>query len=57
MSMHRRRHEAPAVTEKRRSEILLELCLTEDDLDYMGDEQRELVEDVVARMVRNRQVA
>lgn len=57
MSLHRRTDKSTTVTERRRREILLELCLTEDDLTYMGDEQRQLVEDVVARMDRNSQAA
>lgn len=57
MSIHRRTPKSTTVTERRRREILLELCLTEDDLTYMGDEQRQLVEDVVARMDRNNQAA
>ncbi len=47
----------PSTTLEDRRTILSELCLTEEDLLFMGAEQRQLVEDVVVRMARNRHAA
>lgn len=49
--------ESELASEIRREQLLIELALTEDDLSLMGPEQRELVEEIISKVLKVREDA